>query len=119
MVEITPFTRRKEKTRQPALEWLPSTPFLMGVSGPSMAGKGLLIQHLCGVNPDLYHDEKGDPAFDEVHYWTGPAKLDVNLDKLRRWTEDVLKQDPDKNPAIHDGFKPEEVREAIARQRRR
>ena len=53
-----------------------------------------------------------------MHYWTGSAKLDVNLDKLRRWTEDVLKQDPDKNPAIHDGFKPEEVREVIARQRK-
>ena len=67
MVDITPFSRRKEKLRQPALEWLPSTPFLMGVSGPSMAGKGLLIQHLI-MNPDLYHDAKGDPVFDEVHY---------------------------------------------------
>ena len=46
------------------------------------------------------------------------AKLDTNLDKLRRWTEDVLKQDPEKNPAIHDGFKPQEVREVIEKQRK-
>ena len=82
-----------------------------------MAGKGVLIQNLI-VNQNLYHDEKGDPVFDEVHYWTGSAKLDTNLEKLRRWTEDVLKQDPDKNPAIHDGFKVAEVREVIERQRK-
>ena len=42
--------------------------------------------------------------FDEVHYWTGSAKLDINLDKLKRWTEDVLHMDPEKNPAVHDGL---------------
>ena len=79
-----------------------------------MAGKGVLIQNII-MNPNLYHDEKGDPVFDEIHYWTGSAKLDVNLEKLKRWTEDVLKQDPEKNPAIHDGFNPAEVREVIER----
>ena len=44
--------------------------------------------------------------------------MDVNLDKLRRWTEDVLKQDPETNPAIHDGFKAAEVRDVIERQRK-
>ena len=82
-----------------------------------MSGKGVLVQNII-MNPALYHDEKGDPIFDEVHYWTGSAKLDVNLEKLKRWTEDVLKQDPEKNPAIHDGFKPQEVREVIERQRK-
>ena len=117
MVDIEVYSKNKQKTRQPAADWLPSTPFLMGASGPSMSGKGVLIQNII-MNPALYHDEKGDPVFDEIHYWTGSAKLDVNLDKLRRWTEDVLKQDPEKNPAIHDGFKPQEVREVIERQRK-
>ena len=117
MVDIEVYSKNKQKTRQPAADWLPSTPFLMGASGPSMSGKGVLIQNII-MNPALYHDEKGEPVFDDVHYWTGSAKLDVNLDKLKRWTEDVLKQDPDKNPTIHDGFKPEDVREAIARQRK-
>ena len=117
MVDIEVYSKTKQKLRQPAAEWLPSTPFLMGVSGPSMSGKGVLVQNNI-MNPELYHGEKGDPVFDEVHYWTGSAKLDVNLEKLKRWTEDVLKQDPDKNPAIHDGFKPAEVREVIERQRK-
>ena len=82
-----------------------------------MSGKGVLIQNLI-MNPNLYHDEKGDPVWDEVHYWTGSAKLDTNLEQLKRWTEDVLHQDPQKNPAIHDGFKPAEVREVIERQRK-
>ena len=117
MVEIEVYSKKKDKLRQADAQWLPSTPFLMGVSGPSMSGKGGLIQNII-MNPNLYHDEKGDPVFDEIHYWTGSAKLDVNLEKLKRWTEGVLKQDPGKNPAIHDGFNPEEVRHVIEKQRR-
>ena len=117
MVEIEVYSKKKDKLRQPAADWLPSTPFLMGVSGPSMSGKGVFVQNII-MNPALYHDQKGDPVFDEIHYWTGSAKLDVNLEKLKNWTEDVLKQDPEKNPAIHDGFNPEEVRSVIEKQRR-
>ena len=117
MVEIEVYSKKKDKLRQPAAEWLPSTPFLMSVSGPSMSGKGVYVQNII-MNPNLYHDEKGDPVFDEIHYWTGSAKLDVNLEKLKNWTEDVLKQDPEKNPAIHDGFNPEEVRSVIEKQRK-
>ena len=97
MVELEVYTKKKQKARQPEADWLPSTPFLMGVSGPSMSGKGVLIQNII-MNPALYHDEKGDPVFDEIHYWTGSAKLDINLEKLKRWTEDVLHQDPEKEP---------------------
>ena len=117
MVDIEVYSKPKQKLRQPANGWLPSTPFLMGVSGPSVAGTGVMNHNII-MNPALDHDEKGYPVFDEVHYWTGSAKLDVNLDKLRSFTEDVLKQDPEKNPAIHDGFNPAEVREVIERQRK-
>ena len=117
MVEIVPYPTKKQKLRQPAAEWLPSVPFLMSVSGPSMSGKGVLIQSLI-MRPELYHDEKGDPVWDEIHYFTGSAKLDVNLERLKKWTEDVLKQDPEKNPAIRDGFNPEDVRNVIERQRK-
>ena len=102
MVEIVPYPTKKQKLRQPAAEWLPSVPFLMGISGPSMCGKGCLIQSLIR-SPELYHDEKGDPVWDSIFYWTGSAKLDVNLEGLKKWTEDVLHQD-EKNPAIRDGF---------------
>ena len=67
----------------------------MGVSGPSMSGKGVLVQNII-MNPNLYHDQKGDSVFDEVHIFTGSAKLDINLEKVKRWAEDVLKQDPEK-----------------------
>ena len=59
MVDIEVYTKKKDKLRQPAAEWRPSTPFLMGVSGPSMSGKGVLIQNII-MNPNLYHDEKGE-----------------------------------------------------------
>ena len=103
MVEIEVYSKKKDKLRQPAADWLPSTPFLMGVSGPSMSGKGVLIQNII-MNPNLYHDQKGDSVFDEIHIWTGSAKLDVNLEKVKRWAEDFLKQDPEKNIPIHDGL---------------
>ena len=117
MVELEVYSKKKQKARQLEAEWLPSTPFLIGVSGPSTSGNGVLIQNII-MNPALYHGEKGDPVFDEVHYWTGSAKLDINLEKLKRWTEDVLHQDPEKNPAIHDGFKQDEVRDVIEKQRK-
>ena len=79
MVELEMYSKKKQKARQPEAEWLPSTQFLMGVSGPSMSGKGVLIQNII-MNPALYHDEKGDPVFDEIHYWTGSAKLDISLE---------------------------------------
>ena len=82
MVDIVPYPTKKQKLRRPAAEWLPTTPFLMGISGPSMSGKGILIQSLI-MRPELYHDEKGDSVWDEIHYWTGSAKLDVNLDRLK------------------------------------
>ena len=44
--------------------------------------------------------------------------FDINLDKLKRWTEEVLHMDPDKNPVIHYVFKPCEVREVIEMQRK-
>ena len=82
MVDLEVYSKNKQKSRQPGADWLPPTPFLMGVSGPSMSGKGVLIQNLL-MNPALYHDDKGDSVFDEVHYFTGSAKLDINLDKLK------------------------------------
>ena len=96
MVDIEVYSKSKSKARQPAADWLCKLPALLACSGPSMSGKGVLIQNLCGMNPNLYHDEKGDPCFDEVHYVSGSAKLDINLDKVRRYCEDVLKMDPEK-----------------------
>ena len=83
MADIEVYTKKKDKLRQPAQDWLPSVPFLMAVSGPSMSGKGVLIQNII-MHPNLYHDEKGDSCFDELHIWTGSAKLDVNLEKVKK-----------------------------------
>ena len=55
----------------------------MGISGPSLSGKGVLQQNII-MNPNLYHDQKGDSVFDELHIWTGSAKLDVNLEKVKK-----------------------------------
>ena len=56
MVDIEVYTKKKDKLRQAAPEWLPPTPFLMGISGPSMSGKGILQQNSI-MEPSLYHDE--------------------------------------------------------------
>ena len=64
MVDIEVYSKPKQKLRQPAADWRPSTPFLMGASGPSMSGKGVLIQNII-MNPALYHDEKGESCWGE------------------------------------------------------
>ena len=43
MVDIEVYSKAKQKSRQPAAEWLPSTPFLMGVSGPSLKAQALSL----------------------------------------------------------------------------
>ena len=55
MVDIEVYSKPKHKLRHPSAEWLPSTPFLMGVSGPSMSGKGVLVQNII-MNPNLVVD---------------------------------------------------------------
>ena len=117
MVDIEVYSKSKSKSRQPAADWLCKLPALLACSGPSMSGKGVLIQNLI-MNPNLYHDEKGDPCFDEIHYWSGSAKLDINLDKVRRYCEDVLNMDQATNPCLHDGFNEVEVKEIIQRQKK-
>ena len=66
MVEIEVYSKNKSKARQPAADWLCKLPCLLAASGPSMSGKGVLIQNLI-MNPALYHTEKGEPVFDEVY----------------------------------------------------
>ena len=116
MVDLEVYSKNKQKSRQPAAEWLPPTPFLLGISAPSMGGKTVLWTNLV-QNPSLYHDDQGAPVFDEVHVWTGSAREDVNLIPFKKWAEDVLHMDPDKNPAVHD-WNPGEMREIIEKQRR-
>ena len=95
MVELEVYSKTKQKSRQPAAEWLPSTPFLMGLSAPSMGGKTVLWTSSC-QNPELYHTDKGEPVFGEVHVWTGSTE-DINLAPFKKWAEDVLHMDPDKD----------------------
>ena len=116
MVELEVYSKKKQKTKQPEAEWLPSTPFLMGLCAPGMGGKTVLWTNIA-QNETLYHDDKGDPVFDEVHVWTQSAREDVALEPFKKWTEDVLHMDRDKNTAVHD-WNPEEMKEIIERQRK-
>ena len=76
MVEIEVYSKKKDKLRQPAADWLPSTPFLMSVSGPSMSGKGVYVQNII-MNTNLYHDEKATPF--SMKYIIGRAVLSLML----------------------------------------
>ena len=66
----------------------------------------------------LYHADKGESCFDEVHVWTGSAREDVALEPSKKWAEDELHMDPEKNPAVHD-WDPELMRSIIDRQRKK
>ena len=116
MVELQVYNKTKQKSRQPAAECLPSTPFLMGLSAPSMGGKTVLWTNAV-MNPALWHTASGEPCFDEVHVWTGSAREDVALAPFKKWAEDVLHMDPEKNPAVHD-WNPDEMRGIIEKQRK-
>ena len=82
MVDLEVYNKTKQKSRQPASSFLPSTPFLMIVAAPSMGGKTVLWTNLL-QNKALYHTDKGEPVFDEVHVWTGSAREDVALEHFK------------------------------------
>ena len=95
MVDLHFYDKSKQKSRQPAAEWLPSTPMLCILAAPSMGGKTVLWANMC-MNPELYWTNRGEPIFDEVHVWTGSAREDVALNPLKKWAEDVLHMGPGK-----------------------
>ena len=104
MVEIEVYSKSKSKARQPQADWLPKLPCLLACSGPSMSGKGVLIQRIIR-NEGLYHTDKGEPAFGEAHVWTGSTREDINLAPFKKWAEDVLHMGPDKSQQYMIGIR--------------
>ena len=65
----------------------------MAFAGPSMNGTCALIQ-MISWNVWLYHTALSEPVLDNVHYWIGSAKLNINIDYIRKLIEDVLHMGP-------------------------
>ena len=76
---------------------LPSLPFRLLVLGNSGSGKTVMLISL--ITQQRFY---GKTPWEKI-YWLSPtAKVDDALTPLRRYVEDVLKQDQEEDPTFHE-----------------
>ena len=97
--------------KQPPKDYLPKCPFRLIISGPSGTGKGVLTQNLI-LSPECYRN-----CFEKVYYCSGSAHLDHNLRAIADYAERELKQDPETDSCLIEGWHVEKLNTTIARQR--
>ena len=95
-VDIKPVKTKSYKWKQPGKDYLPRCPFRGIISGPSGTGKGVLTQSLI-LSPDCN-------AFERVYYCSGSAALDHNLRVVADYAEKELKQDPERDSCLIEGW---------------
>ena len=95
-MDIRPVAGPEFSFQQEPSDVLPSLPFRLLALGNSGSGKTVAIQSLI-TDPRFY----GKKPWERV-YWCSPtAAVDDALTPLRRYVEDVLKQDQEEDPTFH------------------
>ena len=110
-IDIKPIKTKSYEWKQPPKEYLPRCPFRMIISGPSGTGKGVLTQNL------LLSDQCYKGCFERIYYCSGSAHLDHNLRAIADYAERELKQDPERDPCLLEGWDVERLSAIISRQR--
>ena len=110
-IDIKPIKMQSYEWKQPPKDYLPRCPFRMIISGPSATGKGVLTQSL------LLSDQCYRVCFDRIYYCSGSAHLDHNLRAIADYAERELKQDPERDPCLLEGWDVERLSTIISRQR--
>ena len=79
----------------------------MIITGPSGSGKGILLQSLI---LDIYRD------FDRIYIWSPSISVDSNWTPVKRYIQDDLKVNLEKEKCMFDEYIPEELEAVIKRQ---
>jgi len=82
----------------------------MIISGPSGSGKGILTSEI------LLKHYRG--KFSKIYYFSASSKVDDNLKPLKKYCEEELNMDPEKDPCLYDKWDDEVVEKILDRQAR-
>ena len=87
---------------------MPEPSLRMIISGPSGSGKGILTSEI------LLNHYKG--KFEKIYYFSASALVDDNLKPLRKYCEEHLNMDPEKDPCLYDTWDDSVVEKILDRQ---
>ena len=94
--------------KQSKYEVAPKLPFSQIITGPSGSGKGILLQSMI---LDIYRD-----VFERIYIWSPSISVDSNWLPVKKYIQDNLKVNLEKEKCMFDEYIPEELEAVIKRQ---
>ena len=105
---VKPVNVKEYDFKQSKYEVAPKLPFSQIITGPSRSGKGILLQSMI---VDIYRG-----VFERIYIWSPSISVDSNWTPVKRYIQDELKVDLEKEKCLFDDYIPEELDKVIKRQ---
>ena len=105
---VKPVNVKEYDFKQFKYEVAPKLPFSQIITGPSGSGKGILLQSMI---LDIYRG-----VFERIYIWSPSISVDSNWTPVKRYIQDDLKVDLEKEKCLFDEYIPEELDNVIKRQ---
>ena len=105
---VKPVNVKEYDFKQSKYEVAPKLPFSQILTGPSGSGKGILLQSMI---LDIYRG-----VFERKYIWSPSISVDTNWTPVKRYIQDELKADLEKEKCLFDDYIPEELDKVIKRQ---
>ena len=105
---VQPINTKIYDFKQSKYEVAPRLPFGQIITGPSGSGKGILLQSMIF---DIYRD-----VFERIYIFSPSISVDNNWLPGKKYIQDNLKVDLEKEKCLFDEYIPEELEAVIKRQ---
>ena len=105
---VKPINVKEYDFKQSKYEVAPKLPFSQIITGPSGSGKGILLQSMI---LDIYRD-----VFERIYIWSPSISVDSNWLPVKKYIQDNLKVNLEKEKCMFDEYVPEELEAVIKRQ---
>ena len=105
---VKPVNVKEYDFKQSKYEVAPKLPFSQIITGPSGSGKGILLQSMI---LDIYRG-----VFERIYIWSPSISVDSNWTPVKKYIQDELKVDLEKEKCLFDDYIPEELDKVIKRQ---
>ena len=105
---VKPVNVKEYDFKQSKYEVALKLPFSQIITGPSGSGKGILLQSMI---LDIYRG-----VFERIYIWSPSISVDSNWTPVKRYIQNELKVDLEKEKCLFDDYIPEELDKVIKRQ---
>ena len=105
---VKPVNVKEYDFKQSKYDVAPRLPFSQIITGPSGSGKGILLQ---STILDIYRD-----LFERIYIWSPSISVDSNWTPVKKYIQDNLKVDLEKEKCFFHEYIPEELDKVIKQQ---